>query len=213
MGFLKQYKQLWPGIAALFLLVICRMAYTHTFRFAFLFWNFFLALLPLYFSHRVTGTSKPAANWTFALLWLLFFPNAAYLFTDIVHLRSGTHLLYWVDVVILFSSGIYGLVISMQSLREMEDWYGQFMSVKLKTGITCCLLLLCGYGIYLGRVERWNSWNVLTQPGDLFQAIRFHARHPFRSREVWYMTGVFAIGLQIIYSLFRRMGAGWGINR
>ena len=212
MSFLKQYKSLWPGIAALILLVVCRMGYTHSYRFAFLYWNFFLALLPLYFSHKVKHSLKPVATCAFAALWLLFFPNAAYLFTDIVHLKAGTRLMYWLDVIILFSSGIYGLVIAMYSLREMEAWYGQFVSARLKKGITCCLLLLCGYGIYLGRVERWNSWDILAQPGDLFQAMHFHARHPFRSRVAWYMTSVFAAGLQIIYSLFSRANTGIDAN-
>ena len=204
MHFLKRYKALWYGISALFSLVIVRIGYTHTFRFAFLFWNFFLALLPLYFSFRFRNCGGTKSKWLFAGLWLMFFPNSAYLLTDIVHLSHGGHVLYWLDVMILFSAGMYGLVISMQSLKEMENWYGQFVSRRMKHCITAILLLTCGYGIYLGRIERWNSWDVVAQPYDLLQAIFHHARHPFQRREVWYMTLVFAVGLQIIYSLFGR---------
>jgi len=206
MHFLSQYKRLWYGIAALFLLIFIRMGYTHTYRFAFLFWNFFLALLPLYFSFKFRHTFTVGMKCCYACLWLMFFPNSAYLFTDIVHLTQSRHLLYWLDVMILFSAGIYGLVISMHSLKEMENWYGRFVSSRLKFCITSMLLLCCGYGIYLGRVERWNSWDVITQPYDLLQAVFHHARHPFQSRDAWYMTAVFATGLQIIYTLFSRRG-------
>ncbi len=205
MTFFRKNKKLLYCIAVLLLLIAARIAYTHTLRFSFLFWNIFLALLPLYFSHQVSTASKPYLACISALLWLLFFPNAAYLFTDIVHLQQSTHLIFWVDMVILYLAGIYGIYIGMLSLKKMESWYGKFLSLRGKTMVTLLLLLLCGYGIYLGRVERWNSWDVVAQPEDLLRAMFHHSRHPVHNREVWEMTFLFGGVLALLYQLFGRV--------
>lgn len=103
--------------------------------------------------------------------------------------------------MVLFTAGAYGVGLGLLSLRRVEDWYGQWLKGPLKAGCTFLLLIACGYGMYLGRVERWNSWDVVAQPGSLLQDIWNDARHPWRSREAWMMTGVFAMGLQLFYLL------------
>jgi uncharacterized membrane protein len=205
MNFFQKHKSIWYGMLLLGMLMTGRMVFTHSLHFAFLFWNLFLAVIPLYLSHYIMNASKPFSSWLAAVVWLLFFPNAAYLLTDIVHLKKSIHLMYWLDMVILYLAGIYGLFISMYSLREMENWYGRFVSSRAKYLITFAILLLSGYGIYLGRVERWNSWDVIAQPMSLMTTLFDHSRHPFRNREVWLMSGIFGIGLSMLYLLFNRM--------
>lgn len=202
MSFFQKHKNIWYSITLLITLIAGRMVFTHSLHFAFLFWNLLLAVVPLYLSHRTLKSSKPLVAWLSAMAWLLFFPNAAYLLTDIVHLKASAHLIYWLDMVILYLAGIYGLFISMYSLKEMESWYGGFVSAKAKHIITFAVLLLSGYGIYLGRVERWNSWDVITQPMNLLTTMFHHSRHPFRNREVWMMSGVFGVGLLLLYYFF-----------
>jgi uncharacterized membrane protein len=202
MSFFQKYRSVWYSIAFLCVLIAGRMIYTHTLQFSFLFWNLFLAIVPLYLSYRIHKGQKALGCTVTAFTWLLFFPNAAHLLTDIVHLRQSTHLIYWLDMIILYLAGIYGLFISMYSLREMEDWYGRYMPLNAKRLATFAILLLSGYGIYLGRVERWNSWDVVAQPIDLFTAMFHHSRHPFRNREVWAMSTVFGTGLLLLYYFF-----------
>ena len=110
-------------------------------------------------------------------------------------------MLYWLDVVILFLAGIYGIVIGLLSLKQMEGWYGKYVSNNVRHIITFVLLISCGYGIYLGRVERWNSWDIVAQPTDLLMSIFDHSRHPFRNREVWMMSVLFGAGLWVLYQL------------
>ena len=52
--------------------------------------------------------------------------------------------------------------------------------------------VLCGYGIYLGHFERWNSWNVLNRPRSLFEAVLDHVREPLAHQWLVVTTGVFA---------------------
>ena len=74
-------------------LVLGRIAWTRNLHYGFLAWNLFLAWLPLLFAvlareRYADGTKR---NWRFyglAGAWLLFFPNAQYIFTDVTHLTS-----------------------------------------------------------------------------------------------------------------------------
>ena len=76
-------------------LVIARIFWTGNMRYGFLVWNLFLAWLPLVFALFAYDMfqSKSVRSWHFAGLatgWLLFFPNAPYIFTDLTHLTSRT---------------------------------------------------------------------------------------------------------------------------
>ena len=208
---LRLYQPLIWGLLLLFGLLAVRMCWHRSFHFAFLAWNIFLAVLPLLFAHGVRCERRSARKWLYAACWLLFFPNSAYLFTDMVHLDIRAGVAFWLDLVLLFGGGLYGIVIGLQSLRIMESWYGGMLRPRMSTLLTLALLMLSGYGIYLGRVERWNSWDIVFNTGDLLNAIAYDIRHPFRSMEVWGLSGIFAAGLGLGYfALNRRMGSAAG---
>ena len=54
----------------------------------FLVWNLFLAFLPLAFALLLTALrgSNALLSAVLALLWLLFYPNAPYMITDLIHI-------------------------------------------------------------------------------------------------------------------------------
>jgi hypothetical protein len=37
---------------------------------------------------------------------------------------------------------------------------------------------LSGFGVYLGRYPRWNSWDVVARPGELLADLAAHVRDP-----------------------------------
>ncbi|MEO6833070.1 MAG: DUF1361 domain-containing protein [Chitinophagaceae bacterium] len=157
----RQHRNLFVGLTILIVLLGCSMLFHHNFHFGFLFWNILLAILPLLISSKIVATKRRAYRYFFAALWLLLFPNAAYLVTDITHLQSSAGSGYWLDLVILFSAALFGISVAAKSLHQMEIWYRSFLSPRLSFALSIVLLLLNGYGIYLGRVERWNT---LTRP-------------------------------------------------
>src|SRR5258708_35571039 len=72
-------------------LVIARIITTGKLRYGFLVWNMFLAWLPLIFALLAFERYRNSSwrDWRFrglAPAWLLFFPNAPYIFTDFLHL-------------------------------------------------------------------------------------------------------------------------------
>ena len=212
-SFLKGHRHLLLGASAIFLLILLRMRWTHTLHFSFLGWNIFLAVLPLLFSHlAIKARSKwSAAAW--AGLWLLFFPNAAYLLTDLVHLQMRHTSLFWLDLAILFSAGVYGVLLGLISLRRMEALYTPLLRKGYVPLVSFALLMLCGYGMYLGRVERWNSWDLFTQPFALLRDVLYDVRHPFRSREAWGMTALFGSILSLFHLAGRRIGFRTPLSR
>ena len=65
--------------------------------------------------------------------------------------------------------------------------------------------VLCGYGIYLGRFERWNSWNVLNRPRSLFEAVLGHVSEPLTYRWLVGTTLVFAALVLLSYLVFETL--------
>lgn len=138
----------------------------------FMVWNLFLAWLPLLFSLRLVKVlrRKVWSSWEaigLTLLWLLFLPNAFYMVSDFIHLRttSANDVLF---VAVMFSSFICtALVLGFASLflvhRELVRRFTNGF-IKLFLGVT---LFLCSAAIYIGRDLRWNSWDVFLNPGGV----------------------------------------------
>ncbi|GIK57836.1 MAG: DUF1361 domain-containing protein [Chloroflexi bacterium] len=69
-------------------LLIVRTFYSGQLLYGFLVWNLLLAWLPFLFATVVIMFPvKHYVTFFFGLLWLLFFPNAPYIVTDLLHLR------------------------------------------------------------------------------------------------------------------------------
>jgi uncharacterized membrane protein len=58
---------------------------------------------------------------------------------------------------------------------------------------------LSGVGVWLGRFERFNSWDVLFRPVKLYHDIGFGAADPLRSRASLAFAALFATFLFITY--------------
>lgn len=182
-------------------MLFARILYTGRITYGFLLWNLFLAWLPLIFAY-LTLRAIPHRRLTaliFAVSWLLFLPNAPYLVTDLMHLHySGGNLVLY-DVVMLFTLALCGLMLGAISLRWMElavarrfgSWPGRFF-VLIVLGMT-------GFGIYLGRFLRWNSWDMITNPLSLLQDISPHLLNPVEYWRTWAMTMLFALSLTFVY--------------
>ncbi len=106
--------------------VIARIAWTGKIRYGFLAWNLFLAWLPLVFAllarENYRAGEKP--GWrclSFSAAWLLFFPNAPYIFTDLIHLTNRYFVHFWVDLAVILSCAFTGLMLGFVSLYLMQS--------------------------------------------------------------------------------------------
>jgi uncharacterized membrane protein len=59
--------------------------------------------------------------------------------------------------------------------------------------------LLAGFGIYLGRNLRFNSWDLLVKPKPLLKEIFSWFRHPQSNSEAFLFALVFSVFFGAIY--------------
>src|SRR5215471_2742371 len=94
--------------AASVALVVAHVVWTDNLKGAYLIWNLFLAWLPLIFALLACDAyrKEAKAGWrfvAFTFAWLVFFPNAPYIFTDLIHLFFGLYTHVWIDMILILT--------------------------------------------------------------------------------------------------------------
>ena len=134
-------------------------------EYAGLVWNLFLAWIPFVlavgvlagYRRRIGSPALLALGGT----WLLFLPNAPYVLTDFVHL-GDTHRLF--DTVLIGSFALTSLALGFASLLLVQLVVTRVAGAALGWFVALSSLLLSGLGMYLGRVQRLNSWDLVQRP-------------------------------------------------
>jgi uncharacterized membrane protein len=160
-------------------LVAVRSVISHQFAYFNLVWNLFLAWLPLGFAFLAGRFRGSPRLWlACAFLWLLFLPNSPYLVTDLVHLKPRPPVPLWFDILLVQSFVLTGLLLGFLSIYLMHRLVSHSFGWRTGWIFTCVILGLTGFGIYLGRFERWNSWDLFLSPMALAQYICDVVVHP-----------------------------------
>ena len=135
---------------------------------AYLIWNLFLAWIPYIISTLYIKKDTPRMRFVpLFLLWLLFFPNAPYMVTDIIHVTSHLKHAIWYDALIFFSFAWTALLLGTVSLAQIGAYLRIHFHRATAELAMLCICVLASFGIYLGRFERWNSWDIFTHPSEL----------------------------------------------
>ena len=151
-------------------MVIARGFYTERhFGYKFLVWNLLLAWVPVVFAcvtyrFHVRGHRPNLLFGLCVLAWFLFFPNAPYIVTDFVHLEHQPPVPLWYDLLMIASFAWTGLCLGYLSLYLMQE-IARARFGRWASWVFVVVMLASGsFGIYLGRVLRWNSWDVVRHP-------------------------------------------------
>jgi uncharacterized membrane protein len=180
-----------------------RMYHSGSIRFMFLTWNLFLAWVPLgiallTYRRLEQGRLRGYHGLVGWAAWLVFFPNAPYIITDLLHLTKRSAVPIWYDSLMVFSYALVGLLAGLLSLHLIHRVMDRVLGRMMAWGVVMGSLLLAGFGIYLGRFERWNSWDLLTNPASLLGSALEQLTNPTALR----LTAVFALMLTLIYHTF-----------
>ena len=208
-------RQTWAAILALILasvlscaLVAVRAYYAGTTAYLFFFWNLFLAWVPVGAALVFYGlAARQSRAWTLllaaAIVWFLFFPNAPYIVTDIVHLRQIPPVPYWYDIVCVMAFAQTGLFLGYLSLYLMQEVIRAWMGRLAGWLFALTMLGLSGFGVYLGRFLRWNSWDALVDPIGIMRGVARVANPWNDAQPLAFSTTFFAFSLVcylIVYS-------------
>lgn len=187
-------------------MVLARMLYAENIKLIFLVWNLFLAWIPYYTSSYLVERQKelnPFKTITLLIISISFLPNAVYLITDLIHLKPRTGIPLWYDAMILFCFSLLGLIYNTITLINIERFAKFYLPMKWVILFMCLLITASGFGIYLGRELRWNSWDLLIHPFQIFIDTIECIVFPFENTTAWYMTFIFGFIQLLFWYVFR----------
>ncbi len=192
---------------------VLRMVSTGTTKYIFLNWNLFLAWIPLlvvvYMSifwneNKQTENKQTRIQYILGLgIWLLFLPNAPYIITDLLHLRSNTEVPVWYDSLLVFSYAMAGLQAGLFSLYLAQKIITRLYNAQISQIAIAGFVFLSSYGVYLGRFQRWNSWDLFTKPHRLLIDSFSQLTNPTAIKVTVVLTCVLAFFYLIFLSLIQ----------
>lgn len=180
-------KQKDNWLIRIFTLVYCLYMLVYSADYSFMALNVFLAYIPLELSFHIEKV-----NQTFFLiisaLWLLFYPNAPYLFTDFFHLEQlpiyeGMNQIFlrslsgWLSFAMLTIGICVWGFLGMNSLLVLaKEWHKRLLLKKSwQTWLVFFFInFLTSLAIFVGRFDRLHSVHLFTQPIHTIQTIFFH---------------------------------------
>jgi uncharacterized membrane protein len=190
-------------------LLVYRILKSNSLTYIFLAWNLFLAWIPWLISEysikEKNSTTFTLKEICICISWLLFLPNAPYILTDFVHFHTRAALPFWFDLLLLLSFSLTGLLLFMFSFYGFSLKVLSTFRLKYQKLITYALFGLCGYGLYLGRCLRYNSWDVISNPFGLIASMFRSLTDPHWFRETFGMSVLFALFLYFGYKVFIRI--------
>jgi uncharacterized membrane protein len=120
-------------------------------------------------------------GWTRNWLWWLglgtfiaFLPNAPYLLTDVIHLIRSSRIEViptWAIVLGVMPLHLLAIVLGFEayviSLINLDYFLRRRGYQSWILPAEWLIHALCAVGIYLGRFIRFNSWDLVTEPGNV----------------------------------------------
>jgi uncharacterized membrane protein len=199
------------ALASLFCgaLALARVFYSGRTAYIWLGWNLALAWVPLLLALAIARRHAPGrrASWpgsgALAAAWLAFFPNAPYLVTDLIHVRARAAVPIWYDAIMVFAFALTGLCLAFLSLWLVHRLVDRRFGARVGWAFVATIAGLAGFGVYLGRYPRWNSWDGVTRPGELLADVAAHVTNP-QARTLGLtlmMAGLFGIAYLMLFAL------------
>lgn len=142
-------KSLLASILFTVFLLLLRRHYTGNHAYLFYYWNLFLAAIPLWLSRCIRKQHRFSLRAALLLLvWLLFFPNTAYLVTDIFHFHERPPVPLWFDLLIVVSAAWNGLLLFIVSLLQVERWLTRLTSLQHVPVAGTCIMRSPGHSLF-----------------------------------------------------------------
>ena len=176
------------AVSGCFLLYALRFAISGRAAYRYLVWNLILACVPYaiaaFGAHLLArydaGRRRALVGIPIAVLWLVFYPNAPYIFTDFIYVinrtylrvapsdRLGLNALLWYDLLMNAVFAFIGHFVGLVSMWLVQRGFAEAWGARASRVLVAAAILLSGFGIYLGRFSRLNSWDILLDTRRVF---------------------------------------------
>lgn len=121
--------------------------------------------------------SRSLLWWLGFVAFIAFLPNAPYVLTDVIHLindiRAGHSA--WIITLALIPQYLIFMMVGFQSYvlsLIYLTWYMERCGLRRFTRVAELVIHgLTAVGIYLGRFQRFNSWDLVTDPDILVRSV------------------------------------------
>jgi uncharacterized membrane protein len=193
--------------AAAILLLGFRVLLSGTVRYWFVPENLALAWIALFLAWLLTKELKNRRwlswqNLGLTLLWLLFLPNTWYVLTDYIHVFPNGEVSQLFDIILIsllvftgFILGFTNLFLIHRQLLHRAGALKSYLLIELS-------IFTSSFAIYLGRDLRWNSWDVIKNPGGVLVNVSDRIADPFGSQRALNVTFLFFMLISLIYLAF-----------
>jgi uncharacterized membrane protein len=167
--------------------------------------NILLALLPVYAGFILTQTKNIFFKILFGMIWLAFVPNTIYILTDLIHLPRqlsriphGVAPLLFLEYFLLVFVGIVCFILAIYPVERYV--MSSLKKYRLKSiHFIISLNFLIAFGVTLGRFQRTNSWELLTNFSRVVEDIIQTLTTPL----MLLFIILFGVTANLIYYLFR----------
>ena len=205
-----------------------RFAYTGTAGYSFMVWNLFLAWVPLWLAAAIAvvaggGRRAYALLAGLGMVWLLFFPNAPYLLTEFIHLDAdyavrerpvrllagvspGKAAPAWYDAALILMFAWNGLLLGFVSLHVVQRVVRRMAGTAWSWAAAVVVLALSGFGMSIGRFQRWNSWDLFSRPMELLADVMGRVLNPIDHPRTTAVTVIFGSFLLMAYVAVQAVG-------
>ena len=182
-----------------------RIAFTHHSTYSFMVRNLILAwpaLISAYIVHKIYQKQRNGIRIAAVIcsgIWLVFLPNAPYLITDFVHFSPRDDISLWFDLIMFAAFAVTGLFYGCISVYWMQQLVTKTMGTAAGWLFVTGVSVLSSFGIYLGRFQRWNSWDVISHPLGLVGDVWQNFRHPIAHFQMFVFSALFTVFLLSTY--------------
>lgn len=174
----KKYQWLIRLAFWLYMLYIYETVVLANSFYSFLLLNTFLAYIPIELAFHLKEKQNAIIFYPLLIVWLLFYPNAPYILTDLFHLARMTpydtttglmsfNLHMWLNFTNLVASALASALIGNWSLQYVADTLALRFKFSHPLGrflLIALLLLLSSVGIYIGRFLRLHTAYLFLNP-------------------------------------------------
>lgn len=188
-------------------------------------WNIFLAFIPYIISICILniynnidyGNKKVFLCLIGGALWLLFYPNAPYMITDLMHLSGERFYIYtnngqniafsteinmWNNFFTLVYGTLLGLFLGFASLNKIHSVLVNAMGKYKAVIIIIFINYLSGFAIFLGRFSRYNSWDLIIHPYKILKIFKEELNR--NTIFFTFMFGTLSIVMYYLYSISKK---------